>query len=245
MKSGDNCKCAILVPVARHIEPECERALQWLERSGHVVRRVWGYSDISRGRSQIVTDALAEGFEELIWVDSDIAFDPRDLAKLRAHNLPAVGAIYPVKGQRRLTCITVKGTSEVKFGQQGGLMEVEALGGGFIHTRREVYDKVRSACALPHCKSISPHGIIPFFLPLIVQREGDDRPVLLGEDLSFCERIRLSGIKIFADTTIRLHHVGRYLYSWEDAGGVLERAPNFTLTLPPGDTSSASPGKES
>lgn len=239
MKNQDNGKCVILVPVARYIEPECERALQWLEGNGHAVRRVWGFSDISRGRSQIVTDALAAGFEELMWIDSDIAFDPRDIAKLRAHKLPVVGAIYPVKGQRRLTCITMRGTREVRFGDHGGLTEVEALGGGFILTRREVYDEVRASCGLPHCKSISPHGIIPFFLPLVVQREGEDRPSLLGEDLSFCERIRQSGIKIFADTTIRLHHIGRYLYSWEDAGREVERATDYTLSLPPGGTTAS------
>ena len=226
-----NEQCAVLVPVARYIEPECERALQWLERTGYTVRRVWGFSDISRGRSQIVTDALAEGFQELMWIDSDIAFDPRDIEKLRAHNLPVVGAIYPVRGHGRLTCIALKGTSEIKFGDEGGLCEVEALGGGFIHTRREVYEKVKTTCGLPHCKSISQHGIIPYFLPLIVQREGDDQPSLLGEDLSFFERVRLAGIKIFADTTIRLHHIGRYLYTWEDAGSTPKRVSNYTFRL--------------
>ena len=37
MKNEDNQKCVILVPVVRYIEPECERALQWLERNGHAV----------------------------------------------------------------------------------------------------------------------------------------------------------------------------------------------------------------
>ncbi len=41
----------------------------------------------------------------------------------------------------------------------------------------------------------------------------------LAEDFAFSHRARSAGFKIFADTTIRLGHLGTYGYSWEDAGG--------------------------
>ena len=227
----DNQRCVILVPVARHIEPECEKALQYLEREGYVVRRVWGFSDISRGRSQIITDALAGDFDEFMWIDSDIAFDPRDIEKLRSHQLPVVGAIYPAKGQRRLTCVNLKSSEVIQFGEKGGLIEVAALAGGFILVRRQVYELVKAACKLPECRSSSPNGIVPYYLPLVVPLPGDDRPSLLGEDISFCERVRQSEVKIHADTTMRLFHIGRYFYGWEDAGHDVKRSPNYTFRI--------------
>ncbi len=40
----DPGKCVILVPISGFIHPGCERALQELERRGHPVRRVGGYT---------------------------------------------------------------------------------------------------------------------------------------------------------------------------------------------------------
>ena len=41
-------------------------------------------------RNRLATEALADGFEELMWIDADIAFDPRSVDRLRSHNLPIV-----------------------------------------------------------------------------------------------------------------------------------------------------------
>jgi hypothetical protein len=59
--------------------------------------------------------------------------------------------------------------------------------------------------------------------------------VYLGEDYAFCERARRCGFKIFADTTIRLQHIGIYGYSWEDVGGALPRYSSDQLRLPGDD----------
>jgi len=81
-------RCIILVPVAGAIDPGCEDALRELERRGYAVWRVRGYSAIDAARNQMASDALAQGFDELMWIDSDIVFDPDDVDKLRRHDLP-------------------------------------------------------------------------------------------------------------------------------------------------------------
>ena len=112
--------CVILVPVATHIEPDCERSLVELELRGYPVRRVFGFAAIDQGRSQMASDALADGFDELMWIDSDIGFDPDDVAKLGAQGLPMVCGIYPKKGKNALACNLLPGTDRVTFGQGGG-----------------------------------------------------------------------------------------------------------------------------
>jgi hypothetical protein len=49
----------------------------------------------------------------------------------------------------------------------------------------------------------------------------------LAEDFAFCERARQCGYHIWADTRIRVWHIGSYGYSWEDAGGQMQRYSTY------------------
>jgi hypothetical protein len=82
-------RCVVLVPVGGAIDPGCEDAMRELERRGYAVWRVRGYSAIDAARNQMASDALAQGFDELMWINSDGVFDPDDVDKLRQHNLPS------------------------------------------------------------------------------------------------------------------------------------------------------------
>lgn len=225
----DPRRCVILVPFTGFIHPECDSALKELERRGYQVRRVGGFAAIDQGRNQMSTDALVHGFDETMWIDSDVGFHPDDVEKLRAHNLPIVCGIYPQKGKKALACHVMFGTPRLTFGQQGGLVEILYAGTGFLLIRREVYLTIQRKLALPLCNERFNHPMIPFFHPMI--RPIDDGHWYLAEDYAFCERARQSGFQIFADTTIRLWHVGTYRYGWEDAGMDRPRFSTFTLNF--------------
>lgn len=235
-------QCVVLVPVGSHIIPRCEQGLKELERRGYVVRRVYGYAAIDQGRNQMATDALHEGFEETMWIDSDIGFDPNDVDKLRSHNLPLACGIYPQKGKRALACHVLPGMQKMTFGQEGGLQEILYAPTGFLHVRREVYETIKSQLAMPTCNERFASTMEPFFQPHI--REDGEGYWYLAEDFAFCHRAREAGYQIMADTTIRLWHIGNYAYSWEDAGMDQRRYATFhyNLTAPPatGETGSES-----
>lgn len=222
-------RCVVLVPVGSHIEPTCEASLQALERRGYPVWRVRGYSAIDQGRNQMATDALMQDFAETMWIDSDIAFRPDDVDRLRAHGRPIACALYPKKGKRELAAHVIPGTEKLLFGQDGGLAEICYAGAGFLHVQREVYENMQRQLALPICNWQFERPVVPYFLPLI--REPDAAPWYLGEDYAFCERARQCGYRIVADTTIRLGHIGSYEYTWEDAGADPRRYANYTYHL--------------
>jgi hypothetical protein len=215
----------VLVPIATHIEPPCEEGLRELERRGYVVGRVRGYSAIDQARNQMASDALAEGFEETIWIDADIGFDPNAVDRLRSHRLPIVGGIYPKKGRRELACHVIPGTEKLIFGRQGGLVELQYAAAGFLLVHREVYLEMQRRLELPCCNERWGRPIYPFFQPLVAS----DGPGhwYLAEHFAFSERARRCGFQIMADTTIRLHHIGSYGYSWEDAGTEVKRYGTF------------------
>lgn len=227
----DPARCVILVPIGGRIEPACDKALCELEARGFPVRRVYGYSAIDQGRNAMATRALDDGFAELMWVDSDIGFDAADVDRLRAHDLPFCCAIYPKKGPRSFAFNFRPETTSVKFGKHGGLLEIDRAGFGFTHTRREVYEDIVRVEQLPSCNELFGERMVPFFLPMIVADTVGHS--YLAEDFAFCERARRAGVKIMADTRIRLWHIGSYAYGWEDAGRDVERWGDYTFHIQP------------
>lgn len=227
--SASPSSCVILVPANGAIEGGCEDGLRELERRGYTVWRVRGYSAVDAARCQMATDALAAGFEELFWIDSDIVFDPDDVEKLRRHQLPFVCAIYPKKGPRQFAAHYLPGVETLVFGQNAQLTEILYSGFGFNCTRRSVYEDIQRHCKLPICNEHSK-VLIPYFMPF-VHDNGVTGPWYLNEDYAFCERAQQSGNRIFADLTVRLWHVGSYRYSWEDAGSEKERFPNYHFSI--------------
>ena len=268
--------CVILTPVSNSIEPAVDDALKELEKRSYPVWRVRGYSAIDQGRNQLATDAMEQGFDETFWIDADVLFQPDDVEKLRAHNLPLCSGIYPKKGRRELASHVLPGTKELTFGVGGGLVELLYAATGFLHVRREVYLTMQQKLRLPICNTAFGHNMIPFFQPLVVRQAraesgkrkaeegespealdslntplsapntrafaerkpmiGNTPPVLprywyLAEDFAFSERARQAGFKIWADTTIRLKHIGSYGYSWEDAGQELPRFATYGYSL--------------
>jgi hypothetical protein len=212
----DRSRCVVLVPVGGYVEPECARGLAELETRGYTVRRVSGYAAIDQGRSQMSSDALADGFDELMWIDSDIGFDADAVDALRSHGLPFVCGIYPKKGLRELACHLLPETEHVLFGEGGGLLEIMYAATGFLLTHRRVYSAIRERGPLVTCNERFGRPVVPYFLPLVVP-DGSGH-WYLGEDFAFSERARRAGFTIMADTSIRLSHVGRCGYTWEDAG---------------------------
>jgi hypothetical protein len=227
----DPGRCVVLVPIGGAVAPQCEEALAELERRGYPVRRVRGYSAIDQGRNQMATDALADGFDETMWIDSDVGFDPSDIERLRGHNLPIVCGIYPQKGRRVLACHVMPGTEKLIFGDDGGLTEILYAGTGFLLVRREAYETIRRELQLPLCNErFGGRPMVPYFQPMSHIESvgsGTGGHWYLAEDFAFCERARQAGFKVFADTRVRLMHYGNYGYSWEDAGMEIQRYRTF------------------
>ena len=222
-------KCVVIVPVYSVIDPTCENALQSAEQQGYRVWRMDGGAAIDVARNRLATLALREGYDEVMWIDSDIVFERDAIDRLRDHDLPIVGGLYPKKAQSALSIHHY--ADRLHVGKQGGLHEVVYAPTGFLHVRREVFEKIKSDHQLPMCNEAFGDPMVPYFMPQVIPYH--DGYWYLAEDYSFCHRVRRSGFKIFIDTSIRLWHVGRYAYSWEDAVGDRPRQDSMELTLSP------------
>jgi hypothetical protein len=225
----DPSRCIVLVPIGGYLEPECARGLGQLEARGYHVRAVPRYAAIDQGRSQMATDALLDGYDALMWIDSDVGFDADAVDMLREHDEPVVCGIYPRKGARELACNLLPDTPKIIFGEGGGLLEIRYAAMGFCYTQRSVYETMIVHEQLPICNKQFDRITVPYFLPLVLPT-GDDHWYMSAE-YSFCERARRSGFKIMADTRIRLGHIGRHSYYWEEAGTERPRYATYEFNI--------------
>lgn len=226
----DPSRCAVLVPYSGHIYPACENGLRELERRGYHIRRVGGFAAIDQGRNQLATDALVDGFEETMWIDSDVEFHPDAVDQLRSHGLPIVCGVYPQKGRKAIAVHVLPGTPKLVFGRAGGLQEILYAATGFLLVRREVYLRLQHELTLQVANERFGTPMIPFFHPMV--HPSEDGHWYLAEDFAFSERARQCGYRVVADTSVRLWHHGSYPYGWEDSGIDRERTASFTLHFP-------------
>jgi hypothetical protein len=227
--SLDPGRCVVLVPHRGRIAPQCQSALDELERRGYVVRRQLDESGGDRIRNRMAADALADGFEETIWIGPQIGFAADAVDRLRSHHLPLTAAIYAKVGQRAMAVHPLDGLEKIVLGKKGGLYEFLYVGAGFLHVRREVYESMQIHLALPLCDAHLGRPHVPFFQPLV--REWQNGHWYLDEDFAFCQRARSCGYAMMADTTIRLWHVGEAAHSWEEAGIDRERFATFHYAI--------------
>lgn len=198
--------CLILVPCANGVEFQTDESLRILEQQkGYRVWRVPGWSAIDQCRSFMAYDAICvRGYKSILWVDSDIEFDPNDVDKIIARNLPIVAATYPFKGTSNPTCLPREAAQS-----EQELVQIDFAATGFLYTKAEVFFKIKEKMHLPLC-NIDTNPMVPFFQPMVFWENG--RWHYVGEDYSFCLRARKSGYNIILDNSIKLGHIGKLTY---------------------------------
>jgi hypothetical protein len=221
----------VMVPHMNGIEWECEQALQRLEQAGVRVVRRPGCSAIDVARNEMLSDALHDGAESMLFIDSDVGFDPADVLRLLARPEPVIGGVYAKKGQRELASEFANGVKKILFGPDAaGPYPLKYAATGFLRLRAGVLRRMIAQLRLPLCNTHWGRGAWPFFMPLIVPH-GKDKLHYLAEDWAFSYRLAQVGVTPLADTSVRLWHWGRYGFSWEDAGSDVKRYRSYSYEL--------------
>lgn len=223
-------KLIIIVPCQDRIVPEVDQSLRVLEAEGIRVHRAYYQSAIDASRCRLATQALEAGYQELLWIDSDVGFDPKDVDRLRQHGLPMVGGIYTKKGAKLLASGHGPDAPPVLFEPAAVPIEVRYLPGGFLYTRAEVYAAIQKRFCLPRCNQADPTAaLVPYFMPTLVNEENG--PVYLSEDYAFSHRAREAGFRVMADPGIRLSHYGMHGWTVEDAVQPRQSLPRVRLSF--------------
>lgn len=193
---------------------------------------------ITRARSTLVAKFLDDPqATHLMFVDSDIGFEPEQFARLFRQDKDFTAAMYPIKeidwnrlGMRLengepvdSAGINFVGTfcSGESLKLDRGFATASYAGTGFQLIRRHVFERMIEA--YPELKYSRIHAQDPagpgpdnryaLFDPMIDSESG----TYLSEDYAFCKRWRALGGEIWLDLESRLTHVGPSDYRGDSA----------------------------
>ena len=176
----------------------------------------------------VLTDQFLESqATHLMWIDSDIGFNPMDIVSMLIADKDIVCGIYPKKevdwarvaqavkagvppeelsNHAGLFAVKLLDDSAGGFAADSdGLLEIAAGGTGFMLIKRGVFDALSEDVSdyLPDRKVIKE-----FYATTTEPGTGK----LITEDYHFCRQARSHGFKIYAAPWVRLSHAGTYVF---------------------------------
>ena len=145
-------------------------------------------------------------YDKIMWIDSDIAFEPEDVLKLYNSDKDIISGAYLLSSG--------ESTSFPKFFDRPyvideilnmtELQELEATGFGFLCVKAGVFESLTR----------------PWFTSVIVKTKNEengeeyDIPVI-GEDIAWSHRVRELNYKIWLDPTVKVTHHKTMTLSWD------------------------------
>ena len=161
-----------------------------------------GNAMIADCRAVIVAQFLASDATDLVFVDSDVAWEAGTLLKLVDAPVDFVAAIYPQRKDPINYCVSWLDKTDLVA--EDGLLEVQGVPAGCMRLSRSMLEKM--VAHYPdtqfHCDAAPNDTAYALFDPYRIGK------LKFGEDYAFCRRWRDIGGKVWIDPEIRMGHVG-------------------------------------
>lgn len=181
--------------------------LQMPERRAYCIR---SGSLISKARDGLVGVALSNHIDRILWLDSDMVFQPDTLTRLIkdmdegrdfvtglyfGRKYPHEPMIYKnMRYYKEEDGRPMTAAENYADYPKDSIFEIGACGFGVCLTKTEIFQRVFESFG------VSPFSILP----------------TSGEDMSLCWRLGELGIKMYCDSSIKAQHVGEYIFDEKD-----------------------------
>ena len=156
-------------------------------------------------RETLADQALAEGAEAILWIDSDMRFPADTLEVMLSRNVPILGVnattrrepVLPTAMQLHMGQDDTHTWEKVESRGKEGVEQVTAVGFGVTLTRADVFKTMAK----------------PWF-DILWTAAGE----IIGEDVHFCIKAQDFGIDSYVDhdLTPLIKHIGIKEYGWDD-----------------------------
>lgn len=165
-----------------------------------------GSTDLPDARAVSVAAFIKSGATHLVHVDNDVCWQTGGLLRLVDAGVGMVGGVYPKRcDPLDFPVRFIPEREELWADTETGLLEVEAIPGGFVCMTRETIDRMIAAYPETRFRSTrygSEDELHALYEPMFI--DGRRR----GEDYAFCYRWRAIGGKVWADPEIHMAHIG-------------------------------------
>lgn len=167
---------------------------------------------IARARNSLVAEFVERGFDDLLFLDDDLAPESGAFRRIMEHQVGdnIVGCLYPVRRDKEEYLLRWDATKETaQLDRDNGLLEVDSLPTGFMRFTRGCAMKMIQAYADREYldDSRAPKSAWALFDCMFVPVPGE-RGRYWGEDFLFCNRARAIGIRIWCDPWVKFKHIG-------------------------------------
>lgn len=149
---------------------------------------------ICRARNDLMSIAINENFDDVIWIDSDIEWNPEWVLKLLTYKEDVVGGTYRKKTDENE--LYVIRTSKI---DDNDLIEVDGLGFGFIKMSKEACIDLWNTSI----EYVSDGKLSRNVFETII-----DNGELIGEDILIGKKLKALGYKIYLDRNMTCNHIG-------------------------------------
>jgi len=174
---------------------------------------ICGCSVVSRARNLLAQDMLESKCDYLLFIDSDINFEPEDILRLMAWGSDPkkgiVAAVPRTRSETKTYIANLDYDENHELTMNGmGLVRAERVATAFMLVRREVF--VDMAEAHPEWQYYDKRSdrMLNCMFDFQLTEEG-----YIGEDFLFCDRARALGHEVWIDPSITLGHMGVQEYT--------------------------------
>lgn len=209
----------IAIPCMDMVHTMFMKSLISLQKVGQVGFAITSSSLVYDARNGLAKQAISEGFDRILWLDSDMDFAPdlmvslsNDLDEGRdfvsglafTRKIPSVPVVYQKVGyyhDEEENSVTPAAVSYFDY-PKDQIFQIEGAGFGACMMSVDLVKRVQDKYGLP-------------FSPILG----------FGEDLSFCMRARELGAELWCDSRIKVGHIGQAVFNestykaYNEAGG--------------------------
>jgi hypothetical protein len=159
---------------------------------------------IQRARNDLIAIAIEAQVDDLVWIDSDVCWQPGWIFKLLSYPVDVVGGTYPKKKMPLDWPVKVIG-DKIPVDPDTKLLEVDGLGTGFLRMSRKALQAVWDA---EQKEYDGIKGKAKWVCEVVVEN-GE----IVGEDIVLCHKLQAAGFKIYLDPSMCCGHVGMHMFT--------------------------------
>ena len=169
---------------------------------------ICGCSVVSRARNLLAKDMLESKCDYLLFIDSDINFEPDDIFRLMAWGTDPkkgiVAAVPRTRNESKVYIATLDYDENGDLTMNGmGLVRAKRVATAFMLVRREVFETLEKEHPEWAYYDAKTDRTLSCMFDFQLSEEG-----YIGEDFLFCDRVRDHGFEVWIDPSITLGHMG-------------------------------------
>ena len=153
---------------------------------------------IQRARNYLLSLAHENAVDDLVWIDSDIGFEPEHFFRLLSHPVDVVGGCYPKRSENEDYPVRIEG-NKIEVDKKTGLLLIDGIGTGFLR-----FSKTAIKALWESSKPYKDNGKNGRWAFEISEENGE----LVGEDIGICHKLKRLGFNIYLDASINCLHIG-------------------------------------